>query len=102
MHMEINALLQALGSPLPPPDREKLAAQLQDHINFLIQHDFQRLVQVLYSVDIDEERLRGLLRQQPQTDAASIICSLIIDRQAQKELTRRQFNMDVSDDAARW
>ena len=76
--MEINALLQALGSPLPPPDREKLAAQLQDHINFLIQHDFQRLVQVLYSVDIDEERLRGLLRQQPQTDAAGCMARLSV------------------------
>jgi hypothetical protein len=100
--MEINALLQAMGSSLPRKDKEMLAAQLQDHVTFLIRHDFERLVQVLYSVDIDENRLRMLLRQQPQTDAAAIISSLIIERQAQKELTRRQFKMDITDDAERW
>lgn len=102
MRMEIHALLQAIGSHLPPQDKEQLAAQLQDHVRFLIGHDFERLVQVLYSVDIDEERLRRLLRQQPQTDAAAIITTLIIERQAQKEATRRQFNMDLTDDAEKW
>lgn len=100
--MEINALLQAIGSQLPRQDREKLAAQLQEHVNFLIHHDFERLVQVLYSIDVDEDRLRKLLRQQPQTDAAALITTLIIERQAQKELTRRQFDMDVTDDAEKW
>src|SRR5687767_8547337 len=100
--MEINALLQALASPMPRGDQEKLVSQFREHIRFLVEHDFERLVQLLYRVDIDEEKLRCLLRQQPHGDAAAIITALILERQGQKELTRKQFKTDFADDAEKW
>jgi len=65
----------------------KLAA----HINTLIQTDFQRLVSLLYRIDVSENKLRSLLEKNPGADAGLIIAELIIERQLQKIKSRRQF-----------
>jgi hypothetical protein len=60
--------------------RQKLVAA----INELIQHDFNRLLHILYRIDVDEDKLKSALRQQPDRDAAEIIAELMIERQAGK------------------
>ena len=100
--MEIQAILQAFQSPLSQADRQQLTEQLEHHIRYLIHYDFDRLVQLLYTIDIEEQKLKALLQQQPVQDASTVISSLIIERQLQKELSRRQFQPDAMDDAERW
>jgi len=70
---------------------EELRAELARKVNDLIQHDFQHLVYLLYRIDIDEGKLRRLLREFPGEDAGALIADLIIERQAQKVRTREQF-----------
>jgi len=83
--------------------REELTDRLAQHINELINQDFQRLVHLLYRVDVNESRLRVLLRENAGADAGRIIANLIIDRQLQKIKTREQYkNKDQSTDAERW
>lgn len=60
--------------------RQKLVAA----INELIQHDFNKLLTILYRIDVDEDKLKSALRQQPARDAAEIIAELMIARQAGK------------------
>jgi hypothetical protein len=67
---------------------EKLAAQIND----LIQSDFQQLLTILYRVDVNEAKLRQLLKEYPGADAGKIIAGLVIERQLQKIKTRREFN----------
>jgi hypothetical protein len=67
---------------------------LIDYINDLLQHNFQKLVSILYRTDIDEMRLQLLLKQNPGQDAAVIITDMIIERQVQKIRSREQFKMD--------
>lgn len=101
--MEINALLQTLQAGLPGAEYNTLQKKLEDHIRYLIRHDFERLVQVLYTVDVDERKLKTLLQQHPGEDTAGIICELILQRQLEKQQSRRQFGETFpADDEERW
>lgn len=60
-------------------------------INHLIQKDFQKLVSVLYKIDVDEEKLKRILKENPGKDAAELIAHLIIERELQKIETRKLF-----------
>jgi hypothetical protein len=77
-----------------------LKEQLSSHINFLIQSDFQKLVSILYRVDVSESKLKHLLKENQGFDAASIITDLIIERQMQKIRSRKEHRNDenISDD----
>ena len=70
---------------------------LINRINELIQFNFQQLVLILYRVDVNEEKLRYLLKESGEEDAASIIADLLIERQAQKIISRKQFGKGEND-----
>jgi hypothetical protein len=73
---------------------------LYDRINELINNDFQKLVSILYRMDVDENKLRELLKKNPGTDAGIIIAGLMIARQEQKIRSRKAHKpgKDISDD----
>jgi len=70
---------------------EELEALLAEMINDLILRDFSRLIQILYRVDVSEQKLKDLLKQYPNTTAGSIIAPLIIERQEKKIESRNSF-----------
>ncbi len=67
-----------------------LKETLSSHINFLIQSDFQKLVYLLYRIDISEIKLKQMLKVNAGIDAGKIIAGLIIERQMQKLKYRQQ------------
>ena len=71
--------------------RHELLQKLTVFINDLILNDFQRLVAILYKVDVDENKLKRILKEDAGKDAADIIARLIIEREIQKIETRKQF-----------
>jgi|SRR5436190_21840569 hypothetical protein len=74
---------------------------LAEKINELINNDFQKLVSVLYRMDVSESKLKQLLNENPGTNAAFIITDLMIERQEQKIISRQQFKKkdeNISDD----
>ena len=72
----------------------ELQEKLKQHINHLIQHDFEKLVTLLYRIDVSEKKLKELLQQNVNKDAAEIIAKLIIERQLEKIKTRNQFKRE--------
>ena len=70
---------------------EVLQEKLRTFINDLIQNDFQKLISILYRVDVNENKLKNILKEEAQRDAADIISNLIIERQVQKINTRNQY-----------
>ena len=76
---------------------EELTDQLSACINQLIQTNFQKLITLLYRIDVSEQKLKQLLLQHPDEDAGKIIATLIIERQLQKISTHRQFNQQRED-----
>jgi hypothetical protein len=85
------------------PTGEAVFAELVEAVRHLLLNDFQRLVQVLYRVDVSEKKLKELLRGHPQADAAELIAQELIDRQQEKISTRAKFksNSDIPDEE-RW
>lgn len=71
---------------------EAIRNKLITLINELINTDFHALVQLLYRIDVDEKKLKQLLKQHAGADSASIIAELIISRQLQKISTKKQYN----------
>ena len=68
---------------------EELKLALSYYINDLITHDLNKLMSLLYRIDVSEKVLKGNLQEQKE-DAGVIIAELIIDRQLQKTKTRKQ------------
>lgn len=80
--------------------REELEVKLADHINQLINNNFQQLIYLLYRIDINEGKLKQLLQENPGENAGRMIAQLIIDRQLKKIKTRASFrsNDQIPDD----
>jgi hypothetical protein len=75
----------------------ELKEKLSTRINQLINEDFGQLVRILYRIDVNENRLRALLRENSGQDAADLIAQLIIDRQLEKIKSREQFKSKGKD-----
>ncbi len=87
----INQIFEATNR-FDPGKANEIKEQLVTLINRLINDDFPSLIQLLYRIDIDEKKLKQLLKERQDSDAASIIADLIIIRQLQKVETQKQFN----------
>jgi len=94
MISELSTSLETDLSATKSIDELKIA--LARYINDLINHDFDKLLRLLYKVDVSEKILRANLHQQ-EKDAGVVIAEMVIDRQLQKIETRRQFksNNDI-------
>jgi hypothetical protein len=69
----------------------ELEETLAAYVNELIQKDFEKLVSLLYRVDVNENKLKGLLDLCADENAGKIIAQLIIERQQQKINSRKEF-----------
>lgn len=78
--------------------------QLADMINDLIVQDFEKLVRILYRVDVDENKLKKVLGEHPGEDAGFLIARLLVERQKQKEDFKKKFRNNTADipDDERW
>ena len=96
----IDHLLLQMNQQLSTLEKLKLREQLIFYINHLVLNDFNKLVQILYSVDVSEQKLKTLLQEKPQTDAAELIADLLIERQQQKIATKKSSkpNNDIAED----
>ena len=100
--MNTNELTDGLNKDLAIelPDKityEELQKLLAEHINDLIKNDFEKLVGYLYRINVNEQKLKGLLHQYSDEDAGRIISLLIIERQQQKIKSRQQFSQRDND-----
>ena len=88
----------SLGIILPSVlSEEELHTRISQHINYLINHDFEKLIYYLYRADVNENKMRHLLQQKEGENAAGLIADLIIERQLEKIKSRRQFRQQDND-----
>jgi hypothetical protein len=95
--MEIPALQydlnNAYGLDLPETATiEMLERVLAERINTMITADFNRLISLLYRIDVSETKLKQLLKENAGSDAGLLIARLILERQWQKIETTRKFS----------
>lgn len=65
--------------------------QLVAYINDLINHDFNKLVAILYRVDVPEMKMRPVLAKHSESMAAEIIATMLINREAEKMKYREMY-----------
>lgn len=70
---------------------EKIKEIIAAKVNDLIRYDFPQLTQLLYRIDINEQRLKKLLNEAGEKATAEIIAELIVERQIQKFESRKLF-----------
>jgi hypothetical protein len=90
-------LNKSIQSNFDLPIKEEATVQeveniLAAYINTLIQKDFDRLIFLLYKIDVSEKKLKQILKEQPQKNAGKIIARLIMERQQQKIISREKFS----------
>jgi hypothetical protein len=108
--MEISDVQQAIQSahtelqlPARINDEDQLKADIIDRINDLLATDFNRLISILYRLDINEETLKQRLAAVDGTNAAVIIAEMIIARQLQKIQSRNAFRTESpADENEKW
>ncbi len=85
-------------------DAAELLAALAAYINQLIKTDFEKLVALLYRIDVHEDKLRHYLSNHANKDAGDIIAALIIERTAQKIKYKKEYNSKffADDDEEKW
>lgn len=83
---------------------EELKMKLSGYINEMISTDFERLLSLLYRIDVNEQKLKSMLQEYKGEDAGKIIAALIIERQRQKLESRKKSRTDPGkiDEEEKW
>jgi hypothetical protein len=93
--MEHIELIQNINKELAIELPEKIALadlekKLAVHINHLIEKDFEKLVALLYRIDVSENKLKNLLHIYADENSGIMIARLIIERQLEKIKSRNE------------
>ena len=98
MKKEINELTVVISKDLElnqelpvPSGLEELITELSVIIGEMITHDFNRLVNILYRIDVSEEKVKKAMGEQSPEDVPRKIAELIVERELQKLETRRRY-----------
>ncbi|MCB0736043.1 MAG: hypothetical protein KDC92_00925 [Bacteroidetes bacterium] len=76
--------------PTSVVSRGELLQALAERIAYLLDHDFEFLMQALYRIDVNENKVKMAL-QGESDNPAQILAELIIEREMQKAETRRKY-----------
>jgi len=92
--------LSLVAGTSPELFRQKLA----ESINLLINSNFNKLILILYRLDVSEKKLKQLLATSPAHNAGVLIATMIIDRQLEKIISRRRLKqpIDAIPEEDRW
>ena len=101
MMEEKQELIRTLNTDFPinlaeQAGMDELHAALSMYVNYLITHNFNQLINLLYRLDVSEQKLQLWLFENTTEDAGKIIADLIIERQLQKIKSRNSYKQDDS------
>lgn len=77
-------LAEKLEVTVPAASFEELIKQLGKIVYNLIVNDMNRLLFILYRVDVDEQKVLKIIRENTLPEAAQLIAGALISRQLQK------------------
>ena len=97
----MNELLESVARTLEitvkTTGAEELRNNIIQQIRELIVTDMQKLIAILYRLDIDEKKLVTLLQEAGDADSAVLITDLILEREARKIKSRRDYGQRDND-----
>lgn len=84
---------------------EELFRQLSDRIAWLIEHNMEYLLSLLYRNDVAEHKIYKALSPFEDAPANEALAKLVLDRQKQRMETKKKYGKQASndvDDDLRW
>lgn len=78
-------------APVSSPTKDQIFYSLKNLINHLLDHDMEKLLQGLYRIDINENKLKAILHDEAPEHIAESLTRLILERVHQKALTRMKY-----------
>ena len=93
--VEKDFLLADSTSLIPAADLhslEEFKKHLTEKLKFLLDEKFDALVNILYRIDISEEKLSKLFTGKNRDSIPAVLADLIIERQLQKIRLRKLYN----------
>lgn len=76
---------------------EVLKNNVAEKIIYLLNNEPEKLKYILYRIDISEQKVLEALASLPQQEASLQITELILKREIQKAITRKQYSYQVVD-----
>ena len=77
--------------------------ELVEFIRYLIQNDFEKLVFLLYRIDVYENKIKNLLNTSSNTNAEELIAQAIMERLEEKRISREKYKTNTSfDEEEKW
>lgn len=76
---------------------EQIRAALIEKLNFLLDHDFEKLLWILYRIDVSEQKAKAALAEKSDQPPAEVLADLIIQRQLQKAETRLKYRSGMKE-----
>ncbi len=93
--MEENRLIKIISKDFDLPENIS-ESQLRDTLvktfEYLVEDDFQKLLQILYKADVDQYKLKELLENTEGKSSAEIIADAYIERQKAKVETWKKYS----------
>ncbi len=65
--------------------------EFYEYINHLANTNFEKLVYLLYRIDVSENKITALLNSKHATNAGDLIAKAILDRLEEKRITREKY-----------
>lgn len=102
--MDVTSALEKFKTDLSSSQKEELKKELSAYFNNLLLNDFSSLVQILYRVDVSEQKLTTVLKENKEANAGDLLAELVIQRQEQKSALRNETPPPAEDipDEERW
>lgn len=74
---------------------KELERELAEYLNNLLVRDYNKLITILYRIDISQEKAVAALAEYAEKESpGETLARLIIDRQLEKLITRRKYRKD--------
>lgn len=96
-HQDINTAISIINKDfgLEPDNRvlkseDELLRWLTQVITYLLEKDFERLLQAMYRIDVDEQKFKSVFAG--EGDIADGLAKLVMDREIQKVAFRKKYS----------
>ena len=73
-------------------NEEQLISHLIKVVKYLLDHDFERLLNIMYRIDLPENRVKNVLSTSSPQNLARELLVMILDREKSKATTRIQYS----------
>lgn len=92
---DITSLIKIINKDFDLPENleeDELLKVMVNAFAYLIEEDFQKLVQILYKADVDQDKLKVLLENTVNASSAEVIAQAYIARQKAKIETWKKYS----------